>query len=158
MKKGLMPCLWFDDQAEEAAKFYTSIFKDGKIGRTEYYPKDSPGKEGSVITVTVTLQGQEFLLLNGGPIFKFNEAVSFIVRCKDQKEVDYYWEKLSKGGKKVQCGWLQDKYGLSWQITPNILMDPRMRRNKEKSDRMFQAMLKMVKLDVARLKAAYDGE
>ena len=158
MKKGLTPCLWFDDQAQEAAKFYTTIFKNGKIGRTEYYPEGSPGDAGSVMTVTITLQGQEFLLLNGGPHFKFNEAISYIIRCNTQKEVDYYWEKLSKGGKKSQCGWLKDKYGLSWQVTPNVLLDRMARGNKQKSDRMFQAMLKMQKLDIAKLKAAYDGK
>src|SRR6187455_551491 len=121
--KGIMPCLWFANEAEKAAKFYTSVFKGGKIGRIERYGKVGPGKPGSVMTIIITLQGQEYLLLNGGPVFKFNEAVSFVVYCKDQKEVDYYWEKLSKGGKKVQCGWLTDQFGLSWQVTPKMLPD-----------------------------------
>src|ERR1044071_7144397 len=114
----ITPFLWFDSQAEEAARFYTSIFKKSKIGKISRYPEGSPGPAGSVMTVDFQIEGQQFIALNGGPDFKFTEAVSFVVNCKTQKEVDYYWKKLSAGGSEVQCGWLRDKYGLSWQITP----------------------------------------
>ncbi|MDB6026397.1 MAG: 3-demethylubiquinone-9 3-methyltransferase [Verrucomicrobiales bacterium] len=154
-------CLWFDGQAEEAAKFYTSVFKNSKMGRTTHY--DDAGAaasgqpKGTVMTVEFELNGQEFLGLNGGPIFKFTEAVSFVVNCENQEEVDYYWEKLSQGGKEVQCGWLQDKYGLSWQIVPTALQEMFNDPDPAKSQRVMKAMLKMVKLDIAGLKKAAEG-
>ena len=158
------PCLWFDDEAEEAANFYVSVFKGSKIGDVTRYGKEGyeiHGKEaGTVMTVEFEIEGQKFLALNGGPIFKFNEAISFQVHCKTQEEVDYYWEKLSEGGdKKAQvCGWLKDKYGLSWQIVPTIL--PKMLKDKdtEKSQRVMKAMLQMHKLDVQTLIKAYEGK
>ena len=155
-------CLWFDHQAEEAAKFYTSIFKNSKMGKITHYDeagaKASGQPAGSVMTVTFELNGQEFMGLNGGPIFKFNEAISFVVNCEDQKEVDYYWEKLSAGGKEVQCGWLQDKYGLSWQIVPTLLPELLSSPDREKSHRAMQAMLKMVKINIAELRKAAEGK
>jgi predicted 3-demethylubiquinone-9 3-methyltransferase (glyoxalase superfamily) len=158
------PCLWFDDEAEEAANFYVSVFKGSKIGDVTRYGKEGyeiHGKEaGTVMTVEFEIEGQKFLALNGGPIFKFNEAISFQVHCETQEEVDYYWEKLSEGGdKKAQvCGWLKDKYGLSWQIVPTIL--PKMLKDKdtEKSQRVMKAMLQMHKLDVQTLIKAYEGK
>lgn len=154
-------CLWFDNQAEEAVRFYTSIFKTSKIGRTTRY--DDAGAEvsgrpkGSVMTITFELNGQEFIALNGGPLFKFTEAVSFVVNCQDQQEVDYYWEKLSQGGQEVHCGWLKDKYGLSWQIVPTVLNELFNDPDPVKSQRVMQAMLNMVKLDIAGLQTAYEG-
>ena len=151
----ITPCLWFDDQAEEAARFYTSLFKNSKVGRTTRYGEGGPRPKGSVLTVKFRLDGQDFLALNGGPQFKFTEAVSFIVSCETQKEVDRLWEALSEGGEKVQCGWLKDRYGLSWQIVPTILermiSDPDPRR----ADRVFQAVMHMKKLDIKALKEAY---
>ncbi len=158
----ITPNLWFDTQAEEAAKFYTSIFKDSKIVKTTYYPE--AGKEihgmdvGSVMTVEFELNGQSFIGLNGGPHFKFNEAISFVIDCKDQEEVDYYWDKLLEGGEPSQCGWLTDKYGLSWQVTPSIMPELMNSPDKEKNNRVMDAMMKMVKLDIATLQKAYDGE
>src|SRR5687768_8449897 len=118
-----VPCLWFDDQAEAAARFYVSVFKNSKIGRISHYGDTGPMPKGTVLTVEFTLDGQPYLALNGGPRFPFTEAVSFVVNCADQREVDYYWEKLSKGGEKVQCGWLKDRFGLSWQTVPTELAD-----------------------------------
>ena len=146
-------CLWFDGQAEDAVRFYTSIFKNSKIHETARYTEVGPGQPGSVMTIRFEIEGQEFLALNGGPEFKFNEAISFIIDCKDQAEVDYYWSKLTAdGGREVQCGWLTDKFGVSWQVVPAILheliRDPRVANN------VIKAMLKMVKLDIAALKAA----
>ena len=158
----ISPCLWFDDQGEEAAKFYTSIFKDSKIGDVTRYGKEGyeiHGKEeGTVMTVEFEIEGQKFLALNGGPIFKFNEAISFQVYCETQEEVDYYWEKLSEGGdeKAQQCGWLKDKYGVSWQIVPTILMKMLKDKDSEKSQRVMKAMLQMHKLDISTLKKAYE--
>lgn len=150
--------LWFDNQAEEAVKFYTSIFKKSKIGKIARY--DEAGEKaagrpaGSVMTIKFEIEGQDFIALNGGPHFKFNEAVSFVVSCKTQTEVDYYWNKLSAGGKEVQCGWLKDKFGLSWQIVPTILGELMSDKDPVKSQRVMEAMLKMVKLDINKLKAA----
>lgn len=158
----ISPCLWFDDQGEEAAKFYTSIFKDSKIGDVTRYGKEGyeihGREEGTVMTVEFEIEGQKFLALNGGPIFKFNEAISFQVYCETQEEVDYYWEKLSEGGdeKAQQCGWLKDKYGVSWQIVPTILMKMLKDKDSEKSQRVMKAMLQMHKLDISTLKKAYD--
>jgi predicted 3-demethylubiquinone-9 3-methyltransferase (glyoxalase superfamily) len=158
----ITPFLWFDNQAEAAVKFYTSIFKNSKIGKIARY--DSAGEKvsgrpaGSVMTVEFELDGQEFIALNGGPIFKFNESVSFVVNCRTQAEVDHYWNKLSAGGKKVQCGWLKDKYGLSWQIVPTVLNELMSGKDAAKSQRVMEAMLKMVKLDIKKLKAAAKGK
>ena len=158
----ISPCLWFDDQGEEAAKFYTSIFKDSKIGDVTRYGKEGyeihGREEGTVMTVEFEIEGQKFLALNGGPIFKFNEAISFQVYCETQEEVDYYWEKLSEGGdeKAQQCGWLKDKYGVSWQIVPTILIKMLKDNDSEKSQRVMKAMLQMHKLDISILKKAYE--
>ena len=155
----ITPNLWFDGNAEEAAAFYASVFPDSRVDMLLHSPADSPaGPAGMVIAVEFTLAGQRFVGINGGPEFKFTEAVSFEVDCADQAEIDRYWNALTAdGGKPVQCGWLKDKFGLSWQITPTSL--PRMLADpdREKASRVMQAMLGMVKLDVAKLQAAYDG-
>jgi predicted 3-demethylubiquinone-9 3-methyltransferase (glyoxalase superfamily) len=159
----ITPCLWFDDKAEEAANFYVSIFKNSKIGDVTYYGKEGyeihGRKEGSVLTAEFEIEGQKFVALNGGPIFKFNEAISFQVHCETQEEVDYYWEKLSESGdeKAQQCGWLKDKYGLSWQIVPIDLIKMLKDKDKKKSERVMKVMLQMHKLDIAKLKRAYEG-
>jgi len=153
----ITPFLWFDSNAEEAAQFYTSIFKNSKILQTSRYGEDGPGPKGTVMTIRFELNGQEFIALNGGPHFKFNEAVSFVVNCETQQEVDEYWKKLTAGGKEVQCGWLTDKYGLSWQITPTILGQLIADKDPEKARRVMQAMMKMVKIDIEALKKAYQG-
>jgi len=158
----ISPCLWFDDQGEEAAKFYTSIFKDSKIGDVTRYGKEGyeihGREEGTVMTVEFEIEGQKFLALNGGPIFKFNEAISFQEYCETQEEGDYYWEKLSEGGdeKAQQCGWLKDKYGVSWQIVPTILIKMLKDKDSEKSQRVMKVMLQMHKLDISTLKKAYE--
>lgn len=160
----ITPCLWFDNQADEAAIFYTSIFKNSKIGRITRYGKEGfeiHGRpEGSVMTVEFELDGQAFTALNGGPIFKFNEAVSFQVYCETQDEVDYYWENLTEGGDKnaQQCGWLKDKYGLSWQVVPRLLIELLSDPDPEKSQRTMKAMLQMKKIDLEKIKRAYDGQ
>lgn len=159
----ITPCLWFDDKAEEAANFYVSIFKNSKIGDVTYYGKEGyeihGRKEGSVLTAEFEIEGQKFVALNGGPIFKFNEAISFQVHCETQEEVDYYWEKLSESGdeKAQQCGWLKDKYGLSWQIVPIDLIKMLKDKDKKKSERVMKVMLQMHKLDIDKLKRAYEG-
>ena len=151
----ITPFLWFDNSAEQAAQFYTSIFRNSKILQTSRYPEGAPGPKGSVMTVKFELNGQEFIALNGGPHFKFNEAISFVVDCETQKEIDEYWEKLtSGGGKEVQCGWLKDKYGLSWQIVPAALGQLMADKDPKKAKRVMQAMMKMVKLDIEALKKA----
>jgi len=160
----ITPCLWFDTQAEEAARYYTGIFKHSKIVSISRYTeagREVHGKApGTVMTVAFELNGQPFTALNGGPIFKFNEAISFQIMCKTQEEVDHYWNKLSEGGDKQaqQCGWLKDKYGLSWQVVPTVLVEMMTDPNKEKSGRAMQAMLQMKKLDIAELKRAFAGE
>ena len=147
--------LWFDNQAEEAAKFYVSVFKNSKIKQvTHYAGEEFPEKKGQAMTVSFELNGQEFVALNGGPHFKISPAVSFVVNCRTQKEVDTYWTKLSAGGKKVQCGWLEDKFGVSWQIVPTILEELVTTKDPEKNDRVIKAMLKMVKLDIKKLQNA----
>ncbi len=157
----ITPCLWFDSNAEEAVKFYTSIFKKSKIRKIARYGEEGyeiHGKPaGSVMTIEFELNGQTFTALNGGPVFKFNEAISFQVSCKSQKEVDYYWENLSKGGdeKAQQCGWLKDKYGVSWQIVPAVLSEMLKGKDAEVSDRVMKALLQMKKLDIKKLKQAY---
>jgi predicted 3-demethylubiquinone-9 3-methyltransferase (glyoxalase superfamily) len=159
----LIPCLWFDNQAEDAARFYTGIFKNSKIGTITRYPEVGQditgGKPGSVMTVEFELNGQTFTGLNGGPHFKFNEAISFQIMCQTQEEVDHYWNKLSQGGdpNAQQCGWLKDKFGLSWQVVPIPLLEMLKDTDKEKSNRAMQAMLQMKKFDIAALKRAYEG-
>ncbi len=160
----ITPCLWFDTQAEEAARFYTSVFKDSRIGTTSRYGKEGHEihgmPEGMVMTVEFEIEGQTFTALNGGPVFKFNEAISFQVDCESQEEIDYYWQRLGEGGdeKAQQCGWLKDKYGLSWQIgsraAVELLMDP----HSEKSQRAMKAFLQMKKIDIEALKRAYEGQ
>ncbi len=152
------PFLWFDDQAEEAAKFYTSIFRSSKIGKVARYPEGSPGPAGKVMTVEFEIEGQRFVALNGGPQFKFTEAVSFSVSCETQEELDYYWDKLAAAGTPVQCGWLKDKYGLSWQVVPGMLDELYAGKDAARAERVMQAMLKMVKLDIRKLKDAADAK
>jgi len=152
----IVPCLWFDNQAEEAVKFYTSLIKPSKIGAIALYGDVGPGPKGSVMTVDFELVGQQYLALNGGPIFKFTEALSLMVNCETQQEVDRLWEKLSEGGEKSQCGWLKDKYGLSWQIVPTVLRELISDRDPARSQRVMKAMLQMRKLDIKALKKAYD--
>ena len=154
----ITPFLWFDANAEEAVAFYTSVFKDSKVLATARYGEAGPGPKGSVMTMKFVLNGQEFIALNAGPHFQFNEAVSFVVDCETQQEVDYYWSKLTAGGKEVQCGWLKDKFGLSWQITPTILPQLLQDKDPQKANRVMQAMMKMVKIDIEGLKRAHRGE
>ncbi len=153
--RGITPFLWFDGKAEEAAKFYTSIFKNSKIGSVSRYGEEGPGPKGTVMTVAFSLDGQEFLALNGGPDFKFTPAISFVANCETQEEVDELWEKLSAGGQKLQCGWLTDRYGVSWQIVPTILGQLLMDKDAEKSRRVMKAMLQMTKMDIRALKQAH---
>ena len=157
----ITPFLWFDDKAEEAANFYVSLFKNSKVGEISRYgeagEKVAGRPKGTVMTVEFQLDGQEFVALNGGPHFKFTEAVSLVVNCETQEEVDKFWEKLSEGGEKSQCGWLKDKYGLSWQVVPTVLGELFQSKDPEKSERVMKAMLKMDKLDIKTLKQAYDG-
>ena len=156
--------LWFAHEAEEAANYYVSIFKNGKVKKITHYGKEGYDihkmPEGTVMTVEFELDGQTFVALNGGPVFKFNEAVSFIVNCDTQEEIDYYWEKLSRGGDKdaQQCGWLKDKYGLSWQIVPKALGEMMADKDPEKAKRVMMAMMKMSKIDIKTLKQAYDQQ
>ena len=158
MRQKITPFLWFDNQAEEAVKFYTSIFKNSKIGTMARYGEAGPGPVGSVMTASFELDGQEFIALNGGPIFKFTEAVSFVVNCETQEEIDYYWNNLLKGGTPSQCGWLKDQFGLSWQIVPTALSKLMSSKDPETSRRVMQAMLKMVKFDIKTLEDAAAGE
>jgi predicted 3-demethylubiquinone-9 3-methyltransferase (glyoxalase superfamily) len=150
----ITPFLWFDANAEEAMKFYTSIFKNSKVGEIRRYgdPK------GSVMTAKFQIEGQDFMALNGGPYFKFTPAISFFVDCENQEEVDHLWEKLSAGGELMQCGWLKDKFGISWQIIPKALGELLGDKDPQKSERVLKAMMKMVKLDVEGLKRAYEGK
>jgi predicted 3-demethylubiquinone-9 3-methyltransferase (glyoxalase superfamily) len=153
----IYPCLWYDNQAEEAANFYISVFKTGRITAISHNGENMPGKAGSVLTVAFELDGHQFLALNGGPRFKFNEAISLTIMCETQAEIDHFWEKLTEGGQTQACGWLKDKYGLSWQVTPRILIDMIHDKNRKKVQAAFDAMMPMVKLDIARLKQAYDA-
>ena len=158
----IIPFLWFDHQAEEAVNLYTSIFKNSKIGKIARY--DEAGEKvagrpaGSVMTVEFELEGQDFIALNGGPQFGFTEAISFVVNCETQAELDYYWEKLTAGGQEVQCGWLKDKFGLSWQVVPTVLGELLSSKDAAESQRVMEAMLKMVKLDIKKLQAAAAGK
>ena len=160
----ITPFLWFDGQAEDAAKFYVSIFKDSKIGRILRYGEEvakvsaSGHPVGSVLTIEFEIEGQKFVALNGGPQFKFNESVSFVINCKTQEEVDYFWEKLTaEGGEESACGWLKDKFGLSWQVTPTVLIDMLHEKDAAKAERVMHAMLQMKKINIKALKAAYEG-
>lgn len=157
--EGFTTCLWFDGQAEEAAHYYLSIFKNenSKLGRISRHTEAGPGPVGSVLTVEFELNGQKFLGLNGGPQFKFNEAISFQIFCADQAEVDYYWSRLSEGGAEVACGWLKDRYGVSWQVVPSELMDMIASPDQEKAKRATEAMMSMTKFDIAALRRAYEG-
>lgn len=149
--------LWFDNNAEEAANFYTSIFKNSKVREVVRYGESGPGPKGSVMIVEFELDGQLFTALNGGPEFKFTEAISLMVHCQTQEEVDYFWEKLSEGGQKVDCGWVKDKFGLSWQVTPVVLLELIQDSDPQKVDRVMKAMMTMQKLDIARLEEAARG-
>ncbi len=150
----ITPFLWFDTQAEEAANFYVSIFKNSKIGTIRRYGEAGPGPKGSVMTITFQIEGQDFVALNGGPVFKFTPAISFFVDCQTQEEVDQLWAKLSEGGRTDQCGWLQDKFGVSWQIIPNVLMKLLGDPDPAKSSRVMKAMLQMQKIDIKLLQQA----
>src|SRR5437660_12484374 len=156
----ITPFLWFDDKAEEAATFYTSVFKNSKIGKIARYDesgeKASGRPKGSVMTVEFELEGQEFVALNGGPMFKFTEAISFVVNCETQEEVDYFWTKLSVGGEESRCGWLKDKFGLSWQVVPTVLIEMLADKDAAKAKRVMHAMLQMDKIDIPTLKKAYE--
>ena len=156
-KQKITPFLWFDGNAEEAVNFYVSIFKDAKILNLSRYGEAGPGPKGSVMSATFQLQGQEFIALNGGPQFKFTPAISFFVHCQTQEEVDELWEKLSAGGRKDRCGWLTDKYGLSWQIIPDVLGKMLNDSDREKSKRVMTAMLQMDKIEIDKLELAYGG-
>ena len=153
----ITPFLWFNGTAEDAANFYVSVFKNSKVGRVSRYGAGGPGPKGSVMSATFQLEGQEFFALNGGPQYKFSPAISFFVSCETQQEVDYFWDKLSDGGRKDRCGWLQDKFGLSWQVIPSILGDLLGDDDEEKAGRAMAAMLKMKKLDIAKLKKSHAG-
>src|SRR5438309_2487058 len=164
MRKALQritPFLWFDHQAEEAAKFYVSIFKNSRITSVARYDDEaaqaSGRPKGSVMTVAFELDGQEFTALNGGPLFEFTEAISLVVNCETQEEVDHFWEKLSAGGQEVQCGWLKDRFGVSWQVVPTVLSEMLQDKDAQKAKRVMSAMLKMKKLDIAELKRAYEA-
>jgi predicted 3-demethylubiquinone-9 3-methyltransferase (glyoxalase superfamily) len=150
----ITPFLWFDREAEEAAQFYVSIFKNSKINSVSRYGEAGPGPKGSVMSITFELDGQRFMALNGGPSFRFTEAISMFVNCEDQEEVDVLWEKLSAGGQKSRCGWLKDKYGLSWQVIPSGLMDALGNKNPEKAKRSMQAMMQMSKIDLEKIRNA----
>jgi predicted 3-demethylubiquinone-9 3-methyltransferase (glyoxalase superfamily) len=152
----ITPFLWFDDKAEEAMNFYTSIFKNSKRGRITRYGEGAPAPKGTVMSVTFQLEGQEFMALNGGPHYTFSPAISLFVNCQTQEEVDDLWEKLSAGGEKSRCGWLKDKYGLSWQIIPSALAEMLQDKDPAKSKRVMTAMLQMDKIDIQRLKQAYE--
>jgi predicted 3-demethylubiquinone-9 3-methyltransferase (glyoxalase superfamily) len=150
----ISPFLWFDGNAEEAANFYVSIFKDSRILKIARYGEAGPGPAGSVMVVNFQIEGQDFIALNGGPLFKFTEAISFVINCRTQEEVDHYWNTLTAGGQESQCGWLKDKYGLSWQVTPTILGELLADKDQRKAQRVMQAMLQMKKIDIAELKRA----
>jgi predicted 3-demethylubiquinone-9 3-methyltransferase (glyoxalase superfamily) len=152
----ITPFLWFDGKAEEAVNFYVSIFENSKILSVNRYGDAGPGPNGTVMTATFELDGQKFVALNGGPQFTFSPAISFVVNCETQQEVDDFWEKLSAGGKEVQCGWLQDKYGVSWQVVPRILPELLQDKNPEKTQRVMKAMMQMIKIDIKGLQQAFD--
>jgi predicted 3-demethylubiquinone-9 3-methyltransferase (glyoxalase superfamily) len=154
----ITPFLWFDGKAEEAANFYVSIFKNSKIGTVNRYGEHGPGPKGTVMIATFQIDGQDFIALNGGPQFKFSAAISFVVNCETQEEVDHFWEKLSAGGEKRQCGWLQDQFGISWQIVPTALPKLMSGPDREKTGRVMQAMMQMTKIDIKLLEKAFQGK
>jgi predicted 3-demethylubiquinone-9 3-methyltransferase (glyoxalase superfamily) len=156
-KQKITTFLWFDNNAEEAMEFYTSTFKNSKLVSVSRYGEAGPGPKGSVMVGAFELEGQRFLALNGGPRFKFTEAISLVIDCETQAEIDYFWEKLSAGGEPQACGWLKDKFGLSWQVVPSVLGELMQAKDPRKSKRVMEAMLQMVKLDIARLTAAHAG-
>lgn len=152
----ITPFLWFDSEAEEAMNFYVSIFKDSKVNKVTRYGEAGPGTPGSVMSAEFTLNGTDFYALNGGPVFKFSPAISFFIHCETQEEVDHYWNKLGEGGKPNQCGWLDDKFGVTWQVVPGALGTYLNDPDKKKAKNVMQAMMKMTKLDIAKLKEAYE--
>ena len=152
----ITPCLWFDNQGEEAMNFYMSIFKGSKIKSVLRNGDEGPGPKGSILTASFILEGQEFIVLNGGPLFKFNEAISLSINCKTQKEIDYFWNKLTNGGQEQPCGWLKHKYGLSWQVVPSSLGKMMIDKNEKKAKRVMTALFKMKKIDLNVLKKEYD--
>ena len=154
----ITPFLWFDNQAEEAMNFYLSVFKNSKIISVTRYGDAGPATEGTVMTAKFQIEGQEFVALNGGPQFTFTEAISFVVNCENQEEIDYYWQKLSEGGEEQGPGWVKDKYGLSWQIVPTAMQEMMSDEDPEKSKRVMAAMMQMYKIDIKKLEQAYDGE
>lgn len=154
---GFTTCLWFDGRAEEAAQHYTSVFRDGKIGTISRYTEAGPGTAGEVLAVQFEINGQRFMGLNGGPQYTFSPAISFQVHCRDQEEVDYYWERLGEGGQEVACGWVTDKFGVSWQVVPDALVEMISDPDPEKATRATQTMLSMTKFDIAALRRAYEG-
>lgn len=156
MSQNITPYLWFDNQAADAARFYVSIFRNSEVTNITHLGEDSPGVAGANTVVAFRLDGQEFLALNGGPQFTFTEAISFMIHCKDQEEVDYFWDKLTDGGEPGPCGWLKDRYGVSWQVTPTILLDYIRDDDPVKANRVMQAMMRMGKIEVAPLQAAYN--
>ncbi len=155
--KPFTTCLWFDNQGEEAAHYYTSIFKNSSLGRVHRYTAAGPGPEGAVVTVEFELNGQRFLALNGGPLYSFSPAVSLMVECADQAEIDYYWDRLGEGGEEVACGWLRDKYGFSWQVVPTVFLEMVNGPDRDKAARVTAAMLAMKKFDLAAIERAYAG-
>jgi predicted 3-demethylubiquinone-9 3-methyltransferase (glyoxalase superfamily) len=158
MQQKIVPNLWFDTEAEEAAEFYVSVFgESSRIVNVTHYTADAPREEGMVMTVEFELRGQRFVGINGGPDFKFDEAVSFSIECEDQEEIDYFWGRLTEGGRESQCGWLEDRYGLSWQVVPTGIEEIFANPDKERAYRAMQAMLKMRKIDLAALRSAADG-
>ena len=157
MAQKITPNLWFDTEAEDAAKFYTSVFEDSRIIEVSHYPENSPGPAGAVMTVEWEVNGQRFVGINGGPQFKFDEAVSFAISCEDQDEVDYYWDKLAEGGEESQCGWLKDRFGLSWQVIPKGMGELFSDSDPERAQRAMQAMQAMRKLDIDEMRAAAEG-
>ena len=154
----ITPFLWFDDKAQEAMNFYVAIFKNSKIVTITRYGSAGPGPEGTVMTAEFQVEGQDFVALNGGPIFTFTPAISFVINCESQEDVDHYWDKLSEGGEQIECGWLKDKFGVSWQVVPTILVELINDPDPMKSQRVMAAMLQMKKLDIAGLKRAYEQE
>jgi predicted 3-demethylubiquinone-9 3-methyltransferase (glyoxalase superfamily) len=154
----ISPFIWFDSNAEQAMNFYLSIFKDSKVSRVAYNPKGAPGPEGALLVATIQLEGQEITLMNGGPGHPLTDAISLTINCNTQQEVDYYWDKLVAGGKEIACGWLQDKFGLFWQVTPVMLPELLAAPDRAKAGRVMQAMMKMIKLDIPALQAAAEGK
>lgn len=157
MPQKIVPNLWFDTEAEEAAEFYTSVFKDSKILNVTHYPESGPRETGMVMTVEFELEGQRFVGINGGPDFKFDEAVSFAIECETQEEIDYFWDRLTDGGRESQCGWLKDRFGVSWQVVPTGIEEVFTDSDPERAERAMKAMLQMVKIDIAALRGAADG-